>query len=399
MKPRHSILEISLLLLLFTGCRQSGPNGAPAGETGAPTIVHGTLSGGGGQDVILEEMAAREFIPIDTVVCEQDGGFRIAFSTGHTAFYALRLGTPGYITLLVEPGETVTFNGTYGDRSRYSVEGSPGSEKLHDLYLEHRKALNELSDIATENTRLMGTRRFAEMKPGLDRRFDSVSAAFRSYSLDFIKQNRESLAILIALYNMYGQGLYVFDPGEYPEVYALVDSVLYPVYAGNEMVDLLHAQVAEAKAATRFSGSGGLPVGTIAPDFVSSQPDGTTVALSDFRGNYVLLAFWAGWSHPSREENRVLKTAWDLYKDKRFRILQVSFDDERISWLTAIEKDGLTWTEVSDLERWDSPAADLYQVDKIPSNYLIGPGGKIVAKDVFGRDLLKQLEEIFNAKE
>ena len=137
-------------------------------------------------------------------------------------------------------------------------------------------------------------------------------------------------------------------------------------------------------------------LGKIAPDFVSSHPDGSQIALSDYRGNYVLLSFWAGWSTPSRDENQYLNDAWKLYKQLNFRILQVSFDNERRSWTEAIEQDGLSWNHVSDLRRWESPVADLFQVEKIPSNYLIDPEGRIIAQDLFGRELVKKLNNLYS---
>ena len=136
--------------------------------------------------------------------------------------------------------------------------------------------------------------------------------------------------------------------------------------------------------------------GEIAPDFVSSRPDGSDLALSDLRGNYVLLSFWAGWSYMSRDENSVLKKAQELYGRFNFRILQVSFDDSRETWLHAIKEDGLDWEHVSELKRWETQVADLYHVEKIPSNVLVDPSGRVVETDLFGDRLLEELELIFS---
>ena len=120
------------------------------------------------------------------------------------------------------------------------------------------------------------------------------------------------------------------------------------------------------------------------------------MALSDLHGNYVLLHFWAAWSKPGREENRYLVQVWSKFSASPFRILQVSFDGNRQEWLAAIEEDGLEWDHVSDLMRWETIVADLYQVEKIPSNYLIGPEGRILGRDLFGEELIEQLEALFN---
>ena len=138
----------------------------------------------------------------------------------------------------------------------------------------------------------------------------------------------------------------------------------------------------------------GIQKGEIAPDFVSSRPDGSELALSDLKGNYVLLSFWAGWSDPSREENATLKKAMEKYGGKNFKVLQVSLDDVRDTWVKAIAEDGLNWDQVSDLMRWDSPAAAIYRVEKIPYHVIIGPGGRVLASDLYGEELLSTLDNL-----
>jgi hypothetical protein len=76
-------------------------------------------------------------------------------------------------------------------------------------------------------------------------------------------------------------------------------------------------------------------------------------------------------------------------------VLGVSLDNpgKRDAWLKAIEEDGLTWTQVSDLRGWENAATKIYGVRSIPLNFLIDPAGKILAKDIRGEMLLKTLEE------
>lgn len=141
-------------------------------------------------------------------------------------------------------------------------------------------------------------------------------------------------------------------------------------------------------------------VGVMATDFIQPDTLGNPVKLSDFRGQYLLLDFWASWCVPCRAENPVMLAVYNKYKDKKFTILGVSLDDEktRKAWINAIKMDGLPWTQVSELKGFGGEAAVQYGVKAIPTNFLIDPSGKIVARNLRGEDLDKKLAEIFSAK-
>ncbi|GAC1600348.1 MAG: TlpA disulfide reductase family protein [Hymenobacter sp.] len=132
-------------------------------------------------------------------------------------------------------------------------------------------------------------------------------------------------------------------------------------------------------------------VGAQAPAFVQTTPAGQPVSLADFRGQYVLLDFWASWCHPCRAENPQLLKAYEAYKDRHFAVLGISLDEGRERWLKAIADDHLPWTQVADLRGPENEVAQRYNIQGIPQNFLLDPTGKIVAVNLHGDDLVAQL--------
>jgi peroxiredoxin len=131
-----------------------------------------------------------------------------------------------------------------------------------------------------------------------------------------------------------------------------------------------------------------------AADFTQPDVNGNPVSLSQFKGKYVLVDFWASWCQPCRIDNPNVVRAFNEFKDKNFTILGVSLDQNKDAWQKAIQKDGLTWTHVSDLKFWDNAAATLYGVQGIPYNVLVDPQGNIIAENLHGEEIVQTLRQV-----
>jgi thiol-disulfide isomerase/thioredoxin len=106
--------------------------------------------------------------------------------------------------------------------------------------------------------------------------------------------------------------------------------------------------------------------------------------------------FWAAWCGPCRRENPNNVSLYADYKDKGFEILGVSFDNNREDWIKAINDDGLTWPQVSDLKGWKSAAGKLYGVSSIPHTVLLDKEGVIIAKNLRGEELREKVAELLD---
>ncbi len=137
-------------------------------------------------------------------------------------------------------------------------------------------------------------------------------------------------------------------------------------------------------------------VGETAPNFSLTDKDGKTISLSNMKGKYVLLDFWASWCEPCREENPDILKMYNEFKGKGFTVLGVSIDTDKGAWLKALKEDKLPFANVIDVAGWDSKVGKQYGVRSIPHSLLLDKQGKIVAKNLRGAELRKKLGEILN---
>lgn len=139
-------------------------------------------------------------------------------------------------------------------------------------------------------------------------------------------------------------------------------------------------------------------IGAEAPLFAGPNPEGEKISLESLRGKIVLIDFWASWCGPCRRENPNVVKLYDAYKSKGFEILAVSLDKTKDRWVKAITDDNLTWLHISDLKGWRSKYAQQYGVSSIPQTVLLDREGKIMARNLRGKELEAKLADIFSVK-
>ena len=203
----------------------------------------------------------------------------------------------------------------------------------------------------------------------------------QTYYRNFVNENNDNVVGAFLALNM-AQSL---EFEELEELTANLEKTLstHPyVIQLNEMLEPIKAQK-EAEAA--------LNVGQEAPLFTLTDMEGNEVSLDAFRGKYVFVDFWAAWCRPCREENPVLKRAYDRFGGENFEIVSVSLDQTAEAWHTAVAEDGLNWTLLRDSV---GETAQTYAVQSIPNTWLLDKEGKIMQKQLRGEELISVLEEL-----
>ncbi len=148
----------------------------------------------------------------------------------------------------------------------------------------------------------------------------------------------------------------------------------------------------------RLAGLRSQVIGGAAPEIKMPTPEGPELALSSFKGKVVLIDFWASWCGPCIKSMPEVKATYEKYKSRGFDILGVSLDKDKDAWTGAIARYQLPWQHVSDLQLWQSKAAQTYGVTAIPQTVLIDKEGKIAARNLHGPELEQKIEEILNRK-
>jgi peroxiredoxin len=150
--------------------------------------------------------------------------------------------------------------------------------------------------------------------------------------------------------------------------------------------------------ANYIKGEENIAVGKPAPSFSQEDMNGKLISSADFKGKYVILDFWASWCGPCREEHPYLKQAYTKYHDKGLEIIGISLDwlEYKKAWLDAIKEDGLPWIQLCDFKYMDNEILKQYNLvgKGVPANFLIGPDGTILAMNLRGDDVEKELAKL-----
>lgn len=151
------------------------------------------------------------------------------------------------------------------------------------------------------------------------------------------------------------------------------------------------AQDLDSKYATTL-----LKAGTEAPDMtIGTDKNGADIKLSQMKGSYVLITFWASWCPDCRRETPALQQLWKQYKDKGLQIAGISYDTNREAWQKYIADNKMEWLQYSELKKWKKETVSdrLYNINWIPTLYLIGPDGRVALSTVMMEKVEKALQE------
>jgi peroxiredoxin len=331
--------------------------------------------------VYLLEADSTQVKVIDSTNLGEQGKFQFKHQAPYANLYKLRAGGSVF-DLIAKNGDAIEFTTDLTDNSHsYTITGSDDSDKI--------KEFNKISNFYGEKNNKLVTE-YQDKTQKLGKQSDSLLKIYMpvfqknmtDYSnaiLKFVNDNKKSLAGFYAATSL---DVYKYEP----QLVAYADDIK-DNFSDNPAVQQFIKQMAKAKPVS---------IGHKAPDFTVAGIDDKPIKLSDYKGKYVMVDFWASWCAPCRQENPNVVKQYNTFKSKGFNILGVSLDKEKKDWQKAINDDKLTWAHGSDLKGFEGPTELLYHIEAIPSNFIIDPQGNIVAKNVTGADLEAFLNKTFS---
>jgi len=320
---------------------------------------------------------------IDVIQLTKDGKFKAEFDL-EPHLYKLQLDEKNSLLLAIDKGQQINIEiSDFGTRnSKTIITGSRDSEVLLAYENFRKKSLDSLVQSVRRQVR--------EIKKSANPDQEKIKL-LEQLEIKNYEKHLEELNLFIKNNMVNSLGLYAtsirWKGAGNLNFYDSITTAFENEYPNLEIAKKLREKVSRLQQTS---------IGGIAHDIEMKTPDGMAINLSSVQKKYTLIDFWASWCGPCRSESKTLIDIYKKYNTKGFEIYGVSLDTNKDKWLKAIEKDNRTWTNVSSLQGFKTPASFDYAVTSLPDNYLIDANRKIIAKNIHGEELITLIDNLLN---
>ena len=295
-------------------------------------------------------------------------------------------GIRGQAFFVLESGETNIV--AYKDSIQQSkVTGGYNNDAFNAYKSGYERITNKLNGLRKE---FSAARENPELMKQLQSQNNALREEMKNYGFTFLKEYPNSDFSLMLLELVTAQKS--FDVAAAKDVLALMSEELLSKPSNSNKVLKIQQKIDAAEAVSSIA------IGALAPDFTAPNPEGKSITMNAIKGKITIIDFWASWCRPCRVENPTYVRLYEEYHDKGLEIISVSLDrqNQKQRWIDAIEKDKLTWYNVSNLKFWNDPVAKLYNITSIPAAFIIDEQGVIIAERLRGPALEAKIAELLD---
>lgn len=379
-------LIVPVAVLFLSSCSDNMPaeveNVPENAQGGKQFTISGKITNASGEIIYVEAMTERGPLEIAKSTIGADGTFTIKNNFQGFGDYYLRLGsnTRNTIPIVLVPGSVLQLEADKANyRSKSKFSGPDWANELNKFITLYAAFFDQMTVLQGQKLN-----EYEQMKFFFEARAELDQFAFKA--MDEKPGSPVNLLLFKQTYPAMGN-LIGWDPDNM-KIYKKVSDALSKQFPTSPIVGTLRDQITTLKQEQSIIGK------QTAPEIELPDLNGKMKKLSDLRGNYVLIDFWASWCAPCRQENPNVVRLYNEFKNKKFTVFSVSLDDKKDKWKEAIKKDNLSWpNHVSDLKGWQSPVVSLYGFSGIPHTVLIDPDGKIIGVTLRGAALEWKLRE------
>jgi len=335
--------------------------------------------------VYLLAIDSSQLAVVDSANLSEQGKFEFKHAAPYESLFMIRLGSAVF-DMIAKNGDNISFTTDLTNKNNdYTITGSPESDKMKEFdkvrngYLNERTKIAEAYDSAAQAIGKSTDSLIGVYKPKYLKNAADLSEA----SLKFANDNVNSISGFYAI-------AMLEDPSKYEQQVIAYTDKIKGKFPDNLIVQRYIKGMEELKP---------ISIGHQAPDFTVAGIDDKPIKLSDYKGKYLMIDFWASWCVPCRQENPNVVKQYAKFHPLGLNILGISLDQDKAKWKQAVEADKLTWSHGSDLKNFEGPTERLFHIESIPSNFIVDPNGIIVAKNITGADLEEFLNKTFSKSE